>query len=60
MECPRCRGLMVRDHFYDLLDGSGPRRITSLHELAACLLRERPGPDNPENRRARQACLVRA
>lgn len=23
MKCVRCRGLMVRDHFYDLLDDTG-------------------------------------
>ncbi len=23
MRCTRCQGLMVRDHFYDLLDDSG-------------------------------------
>ena len=23
MHCTRCRGLMVRDHFYDLLDDGG-------------------------------------
>jgi len=23
MQCLRCRGLMVQDHFYDMLDDSG-------------------------------------
>lgn len=28
MRCARCRGLMVWDHFYDLLDDSGNLRIS--------------------------------
>lgn len=28
MRCARCRGLMVWDHFYDLLDDSGHLRIS--------------------------------
>jgi hypothetical protein len=27
MPCPRCRGLLVQDVFYDLLDGTGHLRF---------------------------------
>jgi hypothetical protein len=30
MKCIRCQGLMVPDHFYDLLDGSGPLSFRGL------------------------------
>jgi hypothetical protein len=30
MKCIRCQGLMGPDHFYDLLDGSGPLSFRGL------------------------------
>jgi len=55
MKCTRCRGLMVRDHFYDLLDGSGPHRIMSLRCVSCGNVLD---PMILKNRRARQACLT--
>ncbi len=55
-QCTRCRGLMVRDHFYDLLDGSGPHRITSLRYVCCGNVLD---PVIVRNRRMHRASPVR-